>query len=61
MRDGVEHPTSFIEASRKKEKLEKLSNNISERLTRKKPVSERSERGSEYNVGFATGLSASES
>ena len=31
MRDGVEHPTSFVEASRKKAKLEELSNKISER------------------------------
>ena len=31
MRDGVEHPTSFVEASRKKAKLEELSNNISDR------------------------------
>ena len=31
MRDGVEHPTSFVEASQKKAKLEELSNNISEK------------------------------
>ena len=31
MRDWVEHPTSFVEASRKKAKLEELSNNISDR------------------------------
>ena len=31
MRDGVEHPTSFVEASRKKAKLEELSNNVSDR------------------------------
>ena len=31
MRDGVEHLTSFIEASRKKAKLRELSNNISDR------------------------------
>ena len=46
MRDGVEHPTSFVEASRKKAKLEELSNNISERrceLKANEPVNERSE------------------
>ena len=31
MRYGVEHPTSFVEASRKKAKLEELNNNISDR------------------------------
>ena len=31
MRDGVEHPTSYVEASQKKAKLEALSTNISER------------------------------
>ena len=31
MRDGVEHPTSFVEASQKKAKLNELSNNISDR------------------------------
>ena len=30
MRDGVQHPTSFVEASRKKAKLKELSNNISD-------------------------------
>ena len=30
MRDGVEHPTSYVEASRKT-KLKELSNNISDR------------------------------
>ena len=30
MRDGVEHPTSYVEASRKA-KLKELSNNISDR------------------------------
>ena len=46
LRDGVEHPTSFIEASREKAKLEELSNNISERrceLKANEPVNERSE------------------
>ena len=31
MRDGVEHPTSFVEASLKKAKHKELSNNISDR------------------------------
>ena len=31
MRDGVEHPTSFVEASQKKAKIKELSNNISDR------------------------------
>ena len=31
MRDGVEHPTSFVEASQKQAKLEELSNSITER------------------------------
>ena len=31
MRDGVEHPTSVLEASQKKAKLKELNNNISER------------------------------
>ena len=31
MRDGIEHPARFVEASRKKAKLEELSNNIGER------------------------------
>ena len=31
MRDGVEHPTSFVEASREKAKPGKLSRNISDR------------------------------
>ena len=31
MRDGDEHPTSFVEASQKKAKLKELSNNISDR------------------------------
>ena len=46
MQDGVEHPMSFVEVSRKKAKLEELSNNISERrceLKANKPVKERSE------------------
>ena len=50
----VEHPTNFVEASRKKAKLEELSNNISERrceLKMNEPVSERSERASGYFVG----------
>ena len=51
----VEHPTSFVEASQKKRSSK------SERLTGRKPVREQSERASRYFVGFATGLSASES
>ena len=46
MRDGVEHPMSFKEASRKKAKLEELSKNITERrceLKANEPVNERSE------------------
>ena len=37
------------------------ANNIRERLSGRKPVSWRSERAIGYIVGFATGLSASES
>ena len=46
MRDRVEHPTSFVEASRKKATLEQLSNIVSERrceLKANEPVIERSE------------------
>ena len=39
---------------KQKARLEEPSNNISEKLTGRKPVSERSERASGYNVGFAT-------
>ena len=31
MRNGVERPTSFVEASQKKAKLKELSNNMSDR------------------------------
>ena len=50
MRDGDEHPTSFVEVSQRKAKLKELSNNTSERLTVRKPVSEHSERASGYIV-----------
>ena len=55
MRDGVEHPTSFVEASQKRRSSMEMSNNISERrfeLKANEPVSERSERAS----GYATDL-----
>ena len=55
MRDGVEHPTCFVEACRKKAKVEELSNNISERqceLKANAPVSERSEQVRGYIVGY---------
>ena len=52
MRDGVEHLTSFVEASQKRRSSIELSNIISERLTGSKPVSEQSERAS----GHATDL-----
>ena len=44
----------MTELKKQKARLEELSNNISERLTGRKPVSERSERASGYIVGFAT-------
>ena len=47
----VEHPTSFVEASQKKAKLEEMSNNISKRrceLEANEPVSEQSEGASGY-------------
>ena len=43
MRDGVEHPTSFVEESRKRRGSIELSNNISERrceLKANEPVNE---------------------
>ena len=55
MRDGVEHLTSFVEASRKRRSSLELSNNISERrceLKANEAVSERSERACGYIVGY---------
>ena len=52
---SVDHPTSFVEASKKKAKLEELGNNISERrceLKANEPVNERSEFARRYIVGF---------
>ena len=55
MRDGIKHPTSFVEASRKGRSSIELSNNISERryaLKANEAVSERSERTSVYTLGY---------
>ena len=63
MRDGVHYPSSSVEASRKKAKLEELSNKISERRCELKAielVSEQSERASVDFVGYKGKLSSSE-
>ena len=55
MRDGVEHPTSFVEASRKRRssiELKQYYKREASELKANKAVSERSERASGYIVGY---------
>ena len=59
----VEHSTSFRRSESKKARIEEPNNNIRNRrceLKATKPVSERSEGASGFNVGYMTKLSASE-
>ena len=55
--EGVYFIFVIPRAKRERRGSIELSNNISERLTRRKPVSEHSERASGYIVGYTSGTS----